>query len=331
MSGRPHSSAYIRLLQPLKSLNLDACYEVTASLELPAEKIDVAIVDRLWKGWGCEQSIHSLLDQLRRRGIKLIHAIDDNLYDIHSEPANWRYRSDLIRLLSASADRVVVTTKMLAERVQSINRDVDIVPNVVDEALFQKVPNDRVQFGSDLVVGYMGSFTHADDLKTICPALKALTQSGLKVRLQVIGGGDPAALAAIFGEMLDYVSPPIGYDYPEFVSWMARHSDWQIAVGPLEQTRFNSYKSDIKWLDYSMLGVAGVYSDVPAYKETIDDGRTGLLAAPHSDSWFQSIKLLAGNADLRNSIVANAKREIHSSRLVAHAAQRWQVVFGKIL
>ena len=90
-SGRPHSSAYIRLIQPFQAISTDDNFSISASLELPKNNVDLVVVDRLWKGWGCERdgpSCDRIVCAIVK--IKLVHSLDDNLYDRERSPQIWR-------------------------------------------------------------------------------------------------------------------------------------------------------------------------------------------------------------------------------------------------
>ena len=331
ISGRPHSSAYIRLIQPFQAISAVSNLSISASLELPKNNVDLVVVDRLWKGWGSERDVEVLLNSLRQRKIKLIHSLDDNLYDLHEEPANWNYASHIVSSLTVSADHVVVTTPKLKQRALSINRHASVIRNVLDADLFEAATPQRALKNKAIVIGYMGSFTHAQDLRMVYPALWRLKQNGLNVSVQVIGGGNPNDLIGLYGELIDYVHPPVGCDYPDFISWMTSHSKWDFAIAPLQSTNFNSFKSDIKWLDYSMLGVAGIYSDVPAYKSTIRNSVNGLIVDNSCECWINAIQTLSEDENLRRSIVENSRREISASRLVKHSASEWRAVIEKLV
>jgi glycosyltransferase involved in cell wall biosynthesis len=65
-----------------------------------------------------------------------------------------------------------------------------------------------------------------------------------------------------------------------------------------------------KYLEYSIAGAAGVYSDTPPYSQTIVDGQTGLLVDDDEASWSAAITRLVEDAPLRQSIAAAARREV---------------------
>ena len=57
-----------------------------------------------------------------------------------------------------------------------------------------------------------------------------------------------------------------GYEeYPLFLN----HLDLDIAIAPIKDTEFNRCKSNIKWLEHSMLKTPMVLSDVYPYSTTV--------------------------------------------------------------
>jgi glycosyltransferase involved in cell wall biosynthesis len=70
-------------------------------------------------------------------------------------------------------------------------------------------------------------------------------------------------------------------------------------------------KCPIKYLDYSIAGAAGVYSDTSPYSQTIADGKTGLLVqGDDAAAWGRAIARLIEDKPLRLAIVEAARRDI---------------------
>ncbi|MGL5829486.1 MAG: glycosyltransferase, partial [Angustibacter sp.] len=135
---------------------------------------------------------------------------------------------------------------------------------------------------------YMGSATHSADLEMIRPAIERLPKNGL-VGLDVVGvstGSD---------DWFRRIDIPEGRThYPEFVSWLRRRRhEWSLGVAPLTPDPFNSAKSDLKFLEYSMLGLATIASDSEPYAELRDVGAT--LVSSNPDSWHDAISSLVGD------------------------------------
>ncbi len=101
---------------------------------------------------------------------------------------------------------------------------------------------------------------------------------------------------------------PNDMSYPNFIPWMMKNLSWDVGIAPLEDTIFNRCKSDIKFLDYSALGVPGIYSRVPSYKETIHHLETGYLVENTPSAWTEALAELLTNNELRTQLAFNQER-----------------------
>jgi glycosyltransferase involved in cell wall biosynthesis len=104
-----------------------------------------------------------------------------------------------------------------------------------------------------------------------------------------------------------------------------------IMLAPLEDNPFNRCKSNIKWLEYSSCGIAGIYADLPPYNTTVTHGETGLLVGSEPEQWFQAISLLMARPDFRQAIARKARAEVLSSYTLRSRAYRWLEVYREVL
>ena len=94
-----------------------------------------------------------------------------------------------------------------------------------------------------------------------------------------------------------------------------------ISLQPLDDTKFNRYKSDIKFIEAGAGGLAVLASPV-VYADSIEDGRTGLIARGPRE-WEQKLSKLIKDADYRRSLGNNAKNYVLKNRmLMQHAHKR---------
>jgi glycosyltransferase involved in cell wall biosynthesis len=106
---------------------------------------------------------------------------------------------------------------------------------------------------------------------------------------------------------------------------MKKNMKWDLAIAPLEDTRFNRAKSDIKFLDYSALGIPGIYSQVPIYTETVSHLETGYLAENTPEAWEQALEKLLAEKGLREQLAENARAYVNSARALEHCAIQWRI------
>ncbi len=326
---RPHTSAFVRLLCPLTHAAVRNQLEIVRSLTYDGQEVDAVIVERLWRPDISLTVATNLVDLIRQAGAKFIYTLDDNLLDVPIQENGWPTPEHFhtVEFFLNQADLVVVSTEMLRKRLVSLNSNIVVVPNALDERLLLPSPSqvNTVPTSSCLTIGYMGSVTHDDDLLMILPALQTIWQrySG-RIKFQLIGGVRHKQTFQAFGKLpIQIINLKQGIDYPSFLMWFVRQMRWDIALAPLKLTPFTRCKSDIKFLDYSAIGAAGIYSHVPVYEGSVRHLRTGWLAENHSEAWFEALDRLIIDAPLRKRVAQNATDYLYGERTLAQCAADW--------
>jgi len=335
---RPHGSAYIRLLRPLVHPNLRENLELTAGPRYDGQDVDAVIVDRLWRPDISRALAENLVEKIRRAGARLIYALDDNLLilpeHLWSLVFQDRTRSaveylEIVRFFLCQADCVWVTTETLREQLAEFNPAAVVLPNALDERLLVSgsLPALVSPFGRRRkVIGYMGTLTHDDDLLMVLPALRAVWERHREeIEFQFVGViGHEDTHQALKGLPVHVVGPdPEEMEYPLFMLWFSSRVCWDIAISPLRNKPFNHCKSDIKFLDYSAIGAAGIYSRVPAYESSVCHLETGWLVENEVDAWVEAMEQLLSDDHLRMQLAQDASHYLHSKRILAGCSQRW--------
>jgi len=325
----PHGSAYIRLLQPLSHPTLQRRFQITPTPLYTGQKADIVVVDRYWRPNITPETVAELVKDVRVRGGRLIYQIDDDLLNRPDSTGGREVSRECVRLFLQEADGVIVSTPILRQRFASINPRIYLLRNALDERLLTTFGGGQIfrMFDSDKVVlGYMGTLTHDDDLRLLLPALSDVAASvSVPLELQIIGGAADAQILAQLDQLpfpVTKLTPP-SPEYPQFLPWFTANVRWDIALAPLRDTPFNRAKSDIKFLDYAALGAPGIYSDLPVYADSVRHGETGLLTANDTASWVAALRSLIEQPDLRRELAANARRYLHNQRILAVRATDW--------
>lgn len=324
---RPHGSSFIRLLRPLTHPSLQDQFQVSAGLKYEGEAVDAVLLNRYWHPADVSLSqIKDLVNELRLANIRLIYDLDDNLLDLRVDRRN-RELSGCVEYLLRQADCVLVSTSTLKERVSEYNRWIEVVPNSLDERLLvPRHPGLDSSPRGKKIIGYMGTHTHDDDLRMILPALqKICRQHQDQVEIQIIGALSRRESMADFQDLpIRYIEPEPGEtEYPLFMLWFTSRIHWDVALCPLADNTFTYAKSDIKFLDYSAVGVAGIYSDVAAYSDTVRHLDNGWLANNDPLSWESALERLLSDDDLRLRLAKNAYAYLYRNRTLAHSSQIW--------
>lgn len=99
------------------------------------------------------------------------------------------------------------------------------------------------------------------------------------------------------------VLPPMSW--PDFLAHTSsvRHA---VGLAPMFDSHFNRARSHVKLYDITRCGAAGVYSDVPIYRDNVENGVTGMLCPNGEDAWVDAICRLLADKASRMTISSNA-------------------------
>ena len=336
----PHGCGYIRLLSPLSHPVPGISWDISHGLELPDRPLDVIILERQWKPGISLTIAEHLVRNVRKRGATLIYTLDDNLIDLNLDNSDCEFPSQeqrmIVRFFSREADGIIVSTETLKKRLQGLNRNIRVVPNALDERLFpyreEPLPV-RCKKGGPLRFGYMGTFTHTDDLMMVLEPLRAfLREQAGNVEFELAGVTMDSRIMDLFeGLPVRALHPRDQAAYPHFIKWTAKHLQWDFAIAPLEENKFNNAKSDIKHLDYAMLGIPAIYSDVGAYRASVAHRETGLLCENSPEAWLAALRIIYTDNSLRDRIRTNAFSYALQNRTLRHRATDWFQAIAEIV
>ncbi|BAY62449.1 glycosyltransferase-like protein [Calothrix brevissima NIES-22] len=331
----PHGSSFIRLLLPLTYPTNQNTFLVTQGTSF--QSADVIIVERTWKPNISLSLAEELVDKVRSEGARLVYSIDDNLLDLkfNAIAQNELTHEQLmvIRFLARKADAIIVSTKYLQQRLSLLNSNILVIPNALDERLLESRISHQADTittstnsNSKKVIGYMGTRSHDDDLMMILQALRTtLRKYSTTVEFQLIGSiADLSILKAFDGLPIKLLDVGQQHKYPDFIRWMSHNIKWDLAIAPLEDNSFTRCKSDIKFLDYSALGIPGIYSHVAPYENTIRHLETGYLTQNNPQAWLEAFDCMLNDEVLRINLAKNAQQYVLTNRTLKHCAQNWK-------
>lgn len=267
-------------------------------------------------------AVQRFLDAAAARGVRVVGEVDDDFFTASGRERLARAEYDPDRLASIDAlvrgaDTVVVSTPELADVVRPVARDVTVVPNALDPGLWTPgtTEDDDRPAGEHRVL-YMGTLTHAADLELLRDVFTDLTVTdGTPIRLEVIGVTDESG-----ADWFRRVEVPDGH-YPAFSRWLVAHRErWRAGVAPLRDEEFNRAKSDLKFLEYTALGLPAVVSDRPSYARARAHGAVAVPDDP--EAWRAAVRAAVerGTADER------AVRWVTGERTIGRGDDAWRRV-----
>jgi glycosyltransferase involved in cell wall biosynthesis len=234
-----------------------------------------------------------VLKLVRRINPHIIYDLDDAVY---LRPA-LRPRVDAI--LRAAAI-VVVGNENLATYAREFNKQVVVIPSVVDTDLYLP-PSGARHLGDDrVIIGWIGSDPNRGDLASMKPVFDWLGQRyGGGVVLRTIG-----RRPLVMETMLDL----------EFVPWTLETSrgelqEFDIGIMPLEDNDWNQGKCGFKLIQYMAVGTAAVASPVGVNREIVQDKETGYLAQA-TEEWTHSLASLVEDRTLRLQMGCSSRERV---------------------
>ena len=88
------------------------------------------------------------------------------------------------------------------------------------------------------------------------------------------------------------------------------YARFHVSIAPLEVGNpFCEAKSEVKYIEAALVGVATVASPTEPFSAAIRHGETGFLATD-DDSWYEALSRLVVDERLRNEVAANAHRDV---------------------
>jgi len=324
--------ARLRLLEPLLRLpeiELNWAIHISSKRGLfdtdAVKNADLFVIQRMFPCPGTATALPGIL----KMGTPIVYEVDDLLMEIPLNNPNHDFamqcRPFVLDVMQRAA-ALTVSTETLKAQLLRWNPNIHVVPNLIDESLW--VQAQRPHSGP-VVVGFTGTSTHADDLRMVEDALiqiSAKHQEGVAFRFM---GCVTDRMARLPGAVVAGFTP----DYESFAKAL-QTTPMDVAVVSLEDNLFNRCKSNIKWLEYSACGIAGVYSDLPPYNSCIRHGQTGLLVGNRAQDWFHAIDTLVTNAALRRTIAQQARQEVLSGYTLASPrvqlyAEAYRAIVGR--
>lgn len=325
--GMITGSGYVRVVLPyFAEPLLRECVvrmHPSASLPMPGEA-GALLLQRDVPGIALA-SLQEWLPSWRAGGGRLVYEIDDDLLDAEAlcsrgYTGDTRELGEKVKWLVKSADVVTVSTQPLADRLADYNSNVRVVPNRIDRRLWRlDIPRDHTsgEFARDkrtVRIGYIGTPTHDKDLDVVTGAMRRIeTEFAGRVEIEVIGGFELREPA--FGKR---VGLPRRRDYPAFVSWLHQRVHWDIGIIPLANDCFSQRKSYVKFLEYAALDMAIVCSEAVPYEPVAKDGENALVVPNEEEFWYEAVRRLIEDGDLRLRLAGNARRMVQESHTIDH-------------
>lgn len=142
------------------------------------------------------------------------------------------------------------------------------IPNCINYARYPQgefIPKDKKK--DEIRIGWQGGVSHLGDWGDVSEALSRVLSDYPEVTLHIMGSYYKGA----FKEFKDRITYYPWYPFKAY-SFVLKTMGLDGAIIPLEDAKFNEYKSDIKFTEFSALGVPCLVKDMLPYSRVIKRG-----------------------------------------------------------
>lgn len=264
--------SYHRIYVPYRAIEGIYCLFTNVITEEMLENgnFDVVVFNRLFPA----NKLSQVLKWRDKYGFKLICDMDDHwdldATHILSEYYEEKKLSSYILQSVIVADAVTVTHERLGEACLPYNRNVWVLPNAINP----KEPQFNIDHteGQRVRLFWAGGITHEPDLAILRNPMRRVYSDGMLRQLVMCVMGGFMQDYPEWHRMANYFTNGLqlkgalldGRPVQEYYQ-LYKYAD--ICLIPLKESRFNSYKSNLKILEAANMGLPVVVSNVHPYKD----------------------------------------------------------------
>ncbi len=266
----------------------------------------------------------------RELGKPIVFELDDLLINVPKTNPNHKYCASItpdVLAMLREADFITVTTeplrRYLEEAESQAKGKVFVLPNFINLDIWDgaKPPPEKPE--DPFVVGWFGTATHDEDLAIIKPAIVEIARKYAGKVVFKFWGYLPEDLKDIPGvKLMRGSQPDLRLHARDVVN-----SRIDLAIAPLLDHPFNHAKSDLKWLEYSICYIPGIYSTISPYTLAVEHGRTGWLVDNKPELWLEAMERFINDHELRRTIAIQAHDEVRQKRCVNTGAEQWDTLY----
>lgn len=292
----------------------------------------------------------SAVDYIKRTGKILIMDFDDNTFEVMEDNPCINSFEDLsmieiIERILPQLDGVTVTNEFLKDKLQDkVSCDIKVLPNSIKKENW----NIKNQKNERITIGWEGGQSHKENLKLLYDVIPAIREKydnvdfvffGLvpefdyfKRKFEVVDtdGGFVSIKIELTDEEKENFNEDrdlLQYDDGVFARKHSTFSDYRetlaslgfdIGLYPLHDNDFSRGKSDLKYLQYSMLGIPTISSDVGVVTEPYT-----MTVKNNTEDWVKAISELVEDRYYRTEMGNKAKTHVLETRNISDTCMDW--------
>lgn len=331
IEGAPFRYRVLNLMEQLDDLGIRSTaryYRDMDALTLAGQSEILVLYRVPWDDY-----VAKVIARARSAGALPVFSVDDLIFDPavakvsaleNQSPADrraWAQGTKLYRRTAEACDAFLGSTDALARAAAPLGKPTFVHRNTLSRELVRLseaarlASENRPRDGATRLGYFSGTRTHDADLASISSSIAAVMGRRPEVRLMLVG---PVTVPRSLEPFRDRI------DMAPFVSWQELPdliSRVDVNLVPLaDRSVFCEAKSELKWFEAAVCGVATIASATEPYQHAIRSGETGFLAENASE-WEAAIEALASDVTLRGRIARAAREDAYARHGPAVAAQ----------
>ena len=321
-TGQYEGCNYVRCLLPLIHLGADGDYTSLASQKVSSKQAgagmldaDIVVMQRPF-----EEQRKVIFNALKESGKVLIFDNDDTYIDKSQAFGVEKLAENMdesLKWFAKNSDLVTVTTDFLAEEYKKVNPNVVVLPNCVDPDDYPEPKRNKTK---KIRVGLIGSVVGTNDFDHIKDTLKIISQ---REDIQIVVMSTKPNDGNFFDKIpVEWHNPVKIKDYFEALNDL----ELDMMLIPRRESYFNKCKSNIKFLEASMLEIPCITDDWKDNPYTADAEYLVM-----TNNWLKDIYELAGDKELRKMIGKRAHKYVLSKYDIKDNIKLWEQAYQSLI
>lgn len=253
---------------------------------------------------GCEALTEQIVSEVKRHGRLVFYFLDDDLLHLPEDSLSRAYfdygeNRKALQDIIGQSDGLWGVNEEIRKIYLPLCGVQRWICTRVPIHLREVVSHNAAQYPVKIL--YAGSKDHQSIVREIlAPAVqKVIERCGEAVDFTFVGP-DPQIKGSAQVHYHTFFD-----NYKQYRAFV-ENGNYQIGLAPVRLSQFYQCKYYNKFVEYTSIGAAGIYTNSPLYGQIVKDGENGLLSRNEPEDWSELIIQFVEQPELRQSCFQNA-------------------------